>query len=206
MLAGEEVSEVGRGAKGTTFEHMGCAIRFGDLDMNVWDTASRPPENALQQLFDKLRDYGGIHLLIFAMRIQITKTTINHYRRMRDALCQERVPIIVAITNREFEPDNEKLWQEIQVNLSRHEMNFSGHAIGTANQHLASDRTYAELRNGLRNAIQKYGSQTSPFFTPEPKLGSGAPTQRPAPPAATQNHAKGLWKSKRFLFLFWSRC
>jgi small GTP-binding protein len=202
MLAGEEVFEVGRGAKGTTFEHQGCAIRIGDQTLNIWDTAGLnenkhglvTPEKAFRQLFALLREFGGVNLLVFAMRFRITKSTVDYYRSMRDVLCQESVPIIVAITNREFETDNEKWWQEIKRDFSRHKMNFSGHAIGTANQHLASDRTYAELRDGLRDAIQKYTSQTSPGLTPEMKHGSGAPTQ---------NRAKGLWKSMRFLFLLW---
>jgi tRNA U34 5-carboxymethylaminomethyl modifying GTPase MnmE/TrmE len=182
MLAGEEVFEVGRGAKGTTFEHKGCAIRIGGMTMNVWDTANTTEQGQvslrklLEKLNDLLRAFGEVNLLVFVMRFRITQKTVDCYQLTRDVLCGERVPIIVAITNREFEEDNEGWWKEIEVNFSRHKMNFAGHAIGTANQRLASDRTYAELRNGLRNAIQKCGAEKDPDHTlvASQRKGSGA--------------------------------
>jgi predicted GTPase len=174
MLAGEEVFDVGGDAKGTTFEHQGCAIRFGDLNMNVWDTVGLnmskdeqvDPEKALENLFDLLGHSGGISLLIFVMRFRITDCTISNYRLIRDVLSGERVPMVAAITNREFETDNEKWWREIKTIYSRNQMNFAAHAIGTANRRLDSDPTYAELRDGLRKAIRKYGAQKNALLSP----------------------------------------
>jgi predicted GTPase len=174
MLAGEEVFDVDGGANGTTFEHQGCTIRFGDLDINVWDTPGLnqsekgkvPPEKALQQLFNLLRDLGGVNLVVLVTRFRVTQNTINNYHLMRDVLCGGRVPMVVAITNREFKTDNEKWWREIKTIYSRNQMNFVAHAIGTANRRLDSDSTYAELRDGLRKAIQRYGAQKNAFLSP----------------------------------------
>jgi predicted GTPase len=183
MLADQEVFEVSRNAMGTTLKNQGCAIQFGDSDMimNVWDTASLnqseqgQASEALQQFLNLLDTFGGVNLLVFVMRFRITQNTVNYYCLMRDVLWRERVPIIVAITNREFQRDNEKWWQEIKKDFSRYKMNFSGHAIGTANQHLASDGTYAELRNGLWNAIRKCGF----YLTPGECRDAGDSSMRP---------------------------
>jgi hypothetical protein len=180
MLAGKEVFKVDGGSNGTTFEHQGCVIRIGDQTMNIWETASLnesksglvTPEKAFQQLFDLLHDLGGVDLLVFVMRYRLTDDTVHNYHLMRDARCEQRVPMVVAITGREFGTDNETWWRDNEINLMKNKMAFQAHAIGTANRHLHFDRTYVELKKGLQEMIPKYAFQTKKRFIPTASVSS----------------------------------
>jgi predicted GTPase len=166
MLAGKEVFKVESGASTGTFEHQGCVINFNRKAMNVYDTAALgvSDKQAFQQLYDLLRDLGGINLLVFVTRYRITNNTIRWYRSMRSIFCGEKVPVIVAITGREFEPDNEAWWKEEEKTFERNGMTFDDYAIGTANQHLSFHPTYSELRTRLQLAIVKHGNQAKRQF------------------------------------------
>jgi GTP-binding protein EngB required for normal cell division len=187
MLAGEEVFKVASGASGTTFEHQGCVINFNQRAMNVYDTAGLneaeigklSPQQALQQLYDLLRDLGGINLLVFVTRFRITNNTVDNFRLIRGVFCGEKVPVVVAITGREFESDNDGWWAEWKKRFEQNGMTFNDYAIGTANQHLTSDPTYSELRTRLQLAIHKYGHQARPRYMPSAThIESGEPLHR----------------------------
>jgi hypothetical protein len=174
MLAGEEFFQVAAGSSGTTFEHQGCVIKFDEQYLNVYDTAGLnetvgrelSAHDTLQQLYDLLHSLKGINLLVFVMRFRITKNTVDNYRLIRAILCEEKIPIVVAITGREYENDNESWWEKNKANFARVGMMFDGHAIGTAHPRLASDPTYTELRTGLQFAIRKYGHQGGLRYIP----------------------------------------
>jgi GTPase SAR1 family protein len=176
MLAGQEVFKVDGGSQGTTFHHEGCALRVGDLRLNIWDTAGLnesdngrvSPEEAFQQLFHLFRDLGGVNLLIFVTRFRITRNTVENYHLMQDVLSGEGVPVVAAITGREWET-NDEWWEMNKENFLRDGMKFAGHAIGTANRHMDFHPTYAELRAGLQDKIQIYASQKKPHLLPDAK-------------------------------------
>jgi hypothetical protein len=164
MLAGEEVFDVDTGASGSEFEYQSCAIEFngGREVVNVYDTTglSRPDERkaivsptTLRALLDLLRGLGQISLLVFVTRFRITKETLDNYHLFRVVLGED-VPVVVAITGREFEvDDNEGWWWKNRDNFLGYGMRFDGYAIGTAKKRLAFDPAYAELRDGLRRLI-----------------------------------------------------
>jgi hypothetical protein len=175
MLAGEPIFAVDDGACGTTFDHQGCAIKFGGGKhvLNVYDTAGLnedklgrvAPQVALQQLYDLLRNVGGINLLVFVTRPRITRNTTDNYRLIRAIFGGEKPPTVVAITGREGE-DNGEWWDNNKGEFVKNGMTFHDHAIGTASTKFSTDPTYAELRTHLQRAIQKHGHQQNRRFVP----------------------------------------
>ena len=175
MLAGETVFKVAAGASGTTFEHQGCVIKFGDLPMNVYDTAGLneadrgkvAPRTAFQQLYQLLDSLGGIDIVIFVARFRVTGSTVDNYRLLQSIFCGEKVPTVIAITSREFQEDNDEWWQtNASVEYAKYNMSFNDYAVGTAHDRLSAEPSYKELRTRLQSAISAYGSLTRQRFLP----------------------------------------
>jgi GTPase Era involved in 16S rRNA processing len=175
MLAGEAVFEVAADASGTTFEHQGCVIKFGDQPMNVYDTAGLneadrgkvSPKTAFQQLYQLLDSLGGINVVIFVTRFRITRNTVDNYRLLRSIFCGEKVPTVVAITGREYLEDNDAWWKNnASAEYAKYNMSFNDYAVGTAHDRLSADPSYKELKTRLQSAISAYGSSKRPRFVP----------------------------------------
>jgi GTPase Era involved in 16S rRNA processing len=179
MLAGETVFKVAADASWTTFEHQGCVIKFGDQPMNVYDTGGLKeagrgkvsPRTAFQQLYQLLDSLGGINIVIFVTRFRISRNTIKNYRLIRSIFCEESVPMVVAITGREFQEDNDAWWQtNASAEYAKYNMSFNDYAVGTAHDSLSTDPSYKALRTRLQSAISAYGSLTRPQFVPAATL------------------------------------
>ena len=175
MLAGETVFKVAADESGTTFEHQGCVIKFGDQPMNVYDTAGLnesdrgkvSPRTAFQQLYQLLDSLGGINVVIFVTRYRITRNTVDNYRLLRSIFCGEKVPTVVAITGREYLEDNDAWWKNnASAEYAKYNMSFNDYAVGTAHDRLSADPSYKELKTRLQSAISAYGSSKRPRFVP----------------------------------------
>jgi hypothetical protein len=91
--------------------HQRCVIKFGSQVLNIYDTASLnedsggsvSAQDALQQLYNLLHDVRGIILLVLVTCLRIMNKTTENYRLIREIFTRDKLPTVVAITNREFE-------------------------------------------------------------------------------------------------------
>jgi hypothetical protein len=174
MLAGKEIFKVDAGMSGMSFRKQGCVVKFDQQPMNVYDITGlsevgNAPREAFRRLYDLLHDLGRVNVVIFVTRFRITNSTLDNYRFMREIFGGEKVPVVVAITGREHERDNENWWTANERVFVQNGMAFNDYAIGTANRRFVSDPTYAEMRIRLQSAIQKYGNQIRPRYIPSPQ-------------------------------------
>jgi hypothetical protein len=147
---------------------------IGDKTVNVYDTSGLElhesqvvtTEDIWRDLVKFLHGIGELSLLIFVTRFRVTEQTIENYYVLRSIFGELRVPMVVAITGREFR-DSSRWWIENRQNFDDYGVDFVGFAIGTANARLSSDKAYAELRDELQRLIFSHCDQ-HPFLKLDP--------------------------------------
>jgi GTPase Era involved in 16S rRNA processing len=168
MLAGKDVAGITAKSPRMTFEHQRRMLKLDGRSINIYDTAGLnenklSPLDVFQRLYDLMNRLRRINLIVFVTRFRITSNTIVHHRLLRSIFCRERVPVVIAVTGREFERENDKWWGENKATFRHNGMEFDDYAIGTANQHMRRDPTYTQLQTRLRAAIRKHGNQSFPL-------------------------------------------
>jgi 50S ribosome-binding GTPase len=168
MLAGKEVVGITAKPPRMTFEHQRRMLKLDGRSINIYDTAGLnerklSPRDVFQQLYDLMNRLGGINLIVFVTRFRITSNTIVHHQLLRSIFCRERVPVVIAVTGREFERENDKWWGDTEPKFRQYGMVFDDYAIGTANEHLRRDPAYTQLQTRLLAAIRKHGNHSFPL-------------------------------------------
>jgi len=111
-------------------------------------------------LIKALNERGGIHLLLFCIRGgRVTATMQSNYRLFFEFLCQEKVPLVLVVTNLENEKERMEDWYTRNVgHLEKHNICSVGHACITAaitidDRHRAK---YEESQRTVRSVVQAH--------------------------------------------------
>ncbi|KAJ8593880.1 hypothetical protein M405DRAFT_810121 [Rhizopogon salebrosus TDB-379] len=84
-------------------------------------------------LIRKLKQAGGIDLLLFCVRAGRFPSTIrNNYRLFYEWFCEKKVPIVLVLTGLEREEDMEGWWTRCKGTFDKHSIVVDGHACITA--------------------------------------------------------------------------
>jgi len=112
-------------------------------------------ENAYN-LIKKLKDEGGIHLLLFCVRAgRFTSTILNNYRLFYECLCEKKVPIVLVLTGLEREQKMDDWWTKYKPTFDKYDIVVDGHACITAvnGPDETQQRLYEESRRLVRNLV-----------------------------------------------------
>ena len=146
---------------------------FDTAGLNVPDLSPKSHLDAIEKAYDlfiKLKDAGGAHLLLFCMRLgHITSTTVNNYRLFVEFSFQKRVPVGVVVTNCENETDVEGWWARNEPGIvNKHGIRSDGHACVTAvtNGTSAENRRYRASQQKVRELL-KYFLEEDAFLPDE---------------------------------------
>ena len=156
-------------------------ISFDGLQFRVFDTAGlNEPDFPLRSHLDaiakahdlilKLKDAGGIHLLLFCMRRgKITLTVRNNYRLFVEFFCQRKVPVGVVVTNCEHEEDMEGWWARNKSGIDGYGIRSDGHACVTAvtDGSPAEEAKYRASQQKVRELLKKCFLKTDAFLLDE---------------------------------------
>ncbi|KAG1791871.1 uncharacterized protein HD556DRAFT_1272502 [Suillus plorans] len=106
-------------------------------------------------LIDTLKKRGGINLLLFCIHggtSRVTATMQRNYRVFFEFLCQERVPLVLVVTNLERERTMEDWYTRNIGNFEKHGIRPTGHAcITAANTTSWSDTSGRRNRDNISN-------------------------------------------------------
>jgi len=109
-------------------------------------------------LIAKLRNEGGIHLLLFCVRAGRFSATIqNNYRLVYEWLCEKKVPIVLVLTGLEREKNMDDWWTRYKPTFDKYEIFVDSHACITAADGLEGrhQQLYEQSRRLIRQlAIQ----------------------------------------------------
>lgn len=131
MLVGKDVAVTSDKATGCTFESMAYKDKRGNMyfdtvglnEASKGTVTARESLSALVKLLKSLKD--GVNLIIFVIKKgRITETMQKNYAIFVNGVCQDRVPVILAISGMELEQDPEKWYKENQVCFKKLFSNF----------------------------------------------------------------------------------
>jgi tRNA U34 5-carboxymethylaminomethyl modifying GTPase MnmE/TrmE len=131
LMAGQKKVATSPGTVRCTMDCEEHLITFDGYNYKVFDTIGlEDPKleideylNAIvnaHSLITKLKDAGGIDLLLFCVRAgRVTTTFQNNYRLFFEWLGEERVPIVLVLTGLERETRMENWWDMEQWKITR---------------------------------------------------------------------------------------
>ncbi|KIM65690.1 hypothetical protein SCLCIDRAFT_1212097 [Scleroderma citrinum Foug A] len=139
------------------------------MHINIWDTVGlEEPEMGVNGYFPaiekahalirRLREVGGVNLLLFCIRgNRITTTAQSNYRLFYEVLCEEQVPVGLVITNLEREVNMEDWWVRNKKSIEKYGIKCAGHACVTG---LPDDRgpdgKYAKSRKAMEDLLRQH--------------------------------------------------
>ncbi|KAF8441760.1 P-loop containing nucleoside triphosphate hydrolase protein [Boletus edulis BED1] len=168
LLAGWQIASVSPDSAPCTLDSSEYQFQLGSTTIRLWDTVGlEEPERgphgyvgAIEkavQLIRRLSATGGISLFLFCIRgNRITATTQSNYRLFYEVLGKKEVPIALAVTHLEREPDMEDWWQRNGKTLERNGIHSAGHACITA---LEGHAKYAESRDIVQSLLSRFDHQ-----------------------------------------------
>ncbi|KAG1719354.1 hypothetical protein EDB19DRAFT_1972870 [Suillus lakei] len=110
-------------------------------------------------LINNLKERGGINLLLFCVRGgRVTATMQSNYRWFFEFFCEEKVPLVLVVTNLERETTMEDWYTRNVGHLEKHNIRSAGHACITA-ANLLDERhrdKYEESRGILRRVVEAH--------------------------------------------------
>ena len=176
LLLGRQAAKVSDKAIGCTFEYQKYMapnsnyVLYDTVGLSEGKSGQVSSDVAIKQLIGLLRSLSeGVSLLIYVIKKdRIRETTEKNYHLFVNAICQDRVPVILAITNLELEPQVESWWTSNKVHFDNYGMRFSDVISGTAadpNKTFPEiapriERLRAETKAKLERSIEKYALDT----------------------------------------------
>ncbi|KAG2030478.1 P-loop containing nucleoside triphosphate hydrolase protein [Suillus americanus] len=167
LIAGENVAKTSSDVTHCTLQWKSYSVTFNGDSYNVFDTVGLDepqlgiPQylNAIENaysLIQNLETQGGIDLLLFCMRVgRLTATHRSNYRLFNEFLCEKKIPIVIAITHLENEPEEMDAWWDRNKATFRHqEFYVAGHACITAIKGNRPDR-YEQSRITIRKLVRE---------------------------------------------------
>jgi len=112
-------------------------------------------------LINALKENGGINLLLFCIRGgRVTATSQSNYRLFFEFLCEEKVPLVLVVTNLENEKRMEDWYTKNEIHLEKLNIRPLAHACITAAIPLDGRyyNRYEESRKIVQNVVQAYCS------------------------------------------------
>ncbi|KAG2106128.1 P-loop containing nucleoside triphosphate hydrolase protein [Suillus cothurnatus] len=168
LIAGKNVAKTSSDVKHCTLQWQSYSVEFDGDSYNVFDTVGlEEPQlgipqylNAIENaysLIQKLESQGGIDLLLFCMRAgRLTATLQSNYRLFNEFLCEKKVPVVIAITYLENEPEEMDAWWKRNKETFRHQgFHVAGHACITAIRGSRPDR-HEQSRTTIRKLVQEF--------------------------------------------------
>ncbi|KAG2151276.1 uncharacterized protein EDB93DRAFT_1140431 [Suillus bovinus] len=169
LMEGKDVADSFCGIEPCTNVWQEYPVEFSGESYRVFDTVGLPGEtyevfntaganesrlefsqylNACK-LVQTLEKEGGIDLLVFCVSGtgKLNAMHQNNYRFFYEFLCGKKVPVVLAITKLEREPDMESWWTRNQKNFLRKKIRVNGHVC------ITTIKAYSDLREKSRKAI-----------------------------------------------------
>jgi GTPase Era involved in 16S rRNA processing len=171
LMAGEEIAKTSPSTERCTMHWKKYPITFDGHNYNVFDTMGlEEPQLKIEEYLDaivnarslimKLKDEGGIDLLLFCVRAggRFTSTIQNNYRLFYEWLCEKKFPIVLVLTGLENELNMEDRWTKCKVIFDRYNIVVEGHACITAANKLDGrhQELYEESRRLVRNLVKEH--------------------------------------------------
>jgi len=136
LLLGRPAATVSDRAIGCTFEFQ----KYATSNYNLFDTVGLSEGSqgtmkqsfAVNQLINLLKSLeGGVSLLVFVMeKGRIKKSLDENYKLFVEAICMQKVPVVLLITHCEFEERLGTWWSENKVYFDNYGMNFASVVSG----------------------------------------------------------------------------
>jgi predicted GTPase len=175
LVKGINVAETSSKAKGCTFEstpynviiHNSNYNLFDTAGLNEWEGGKVSAKEAVVNLYKLICDLeDGVSLLVYCVRgPRIKDTTVKNYKLFYEALCQEQVPIVVAVTGLENEePTMDSWWTQNKQTFKDAGMTFEGHACITATKGKGNvfEEEYKESAEKVKK-LMKRSSRNKPW-------------------------------------------
>ncbi|TEB17257.1 hypothetical protein FA13DRAFT_1822514 [Coprinellus micaceus] len=123
MLRGIDEAPISSKATGCTLSSTPYEGTICDQRYTYWDTAGLnetdvgkvPDLGAVGELYRLLQKLeGGVSLLVFCMRKPKSTWSAaqKNWQLFKHIICQNKVPVVIAVTHLEQEPDMDEWWQE----------------------------------------------------------------------------------------------
>ncbi|KAG2153675.1 P-loop containing nucleoside triphosphate hydrolase protein, partial [Suillus bovinus] len=149
LLAGQQIAHISPDSHRCTLHWMEYQITLdNETRYKVFDTVGLE-EPRLQteeylsaisnayNLINTLKERGGINLLLFCIRGgRVTATMQSNYRLFFEFLCEEKVPLVLVVTNLEREITMEDWYTRHKGYLEKYNIRSAGHACITAGNFL----------------------------------------------------------------------
>jgi len=170
LMAGEKKAETSPDSQRCTMHWKEYPIAFDGHDYKVFDTIGlEEPQLGMQEyleaivnahnLITKLKNDGGIDLLLFCVRAgRFTATIQNNYRLFYEWLCEKKVPIVLVLTGLEREDEMEDWWNEFGGAFQEQHVIVDGHACITAANNLDGRHQllYEQSRQLVRKLVKEH--------------------------------------------------
>ncbi|KAG9317763.1 P-loop containing nucleoside triphosphate hydrolase protein [Chiua virens] len=180
LLAGWDVADISPDSVACTLASTEYQFQLGPATIRLWDTVGlEEPERGANgymgaiekaaELIQRLNASGGISLFLFCIRgSRVTTTMRSNYRLFYEVLGKRQVPIALAVTHLEREPDMNEWWGRNVKTLEKNGIHIGGHACITT---LEGHPKYAESRNAVQDLLWQYADQGKFSMPSEPWLG-----------------------------------
>ena len=141
MVLGSDKAEVRNHAVGETFKSSVYPVEIRGETYNIYDTVSLEKHDLgavdsakvvgnLYRLVTNLSKFGGIHLLVFVIKLgRPTDTMQKNYALFHSGFCDSRVPIVIVLTGcKNVELHVDACWVDSEPSFTSAGMSFVGHA------------------------------------------------------------------------------
>ncbi|KAG6331553.1 hypothetical protein ID866_7538 [Astraeus odoratus] len=179
LIAGRTVAEVSPDVEGCTMQSKEYRFDVDSTRVSIWDTVGlEEPEMGVNgylpaiekawQLIRRLREVGGVDLLLFCIRgNRVTMTTQSNYRLFYEVLCGQQVPIALVITHLEREVNMEDWWTRNKKSIEKYGIKCAGHACVTGiPDNRGPDGKYGRSKKAIRDLLRQHDG-TGRYTMPE---------------------------------------
>ena len=142
MVLGRDKAEVRNHAVGETFKSSVYPVEIRGETYNIYDTVSLEKHGVgavdsakvvgnLYHLVTNLSKFGGIHLLVFVIKLgRPTDTMQKNYALFHSGFCHSKVPIVIVLTGCDnVEQPMDTWWLDNEPSFAKVGMSFAGHAF-----------------------------------------------------------------------------
>ncbi|KAJ2917977.1 hypothetical protein MD484_g2443, partial [Candolleomyces efflorescens] len=141
MVLGSDEAPTSSSAMGCTFQADEYPCELSGHKFSLWDTAGLnegdlgtvKPMDAIVNLYGLLKKLqGGVSLLVFCIRApRVNDASHKNWILFREIVCQEKVPIVMAVTHLENEEPMDDWWPRNESSFRKYGMNpCSEHGSG----------------------------------------------------------------------------
>ena len=168
LMTGTQTAKTSIGIQRCTLHWEEYSIGLDGHSLRVFDTIGlEEPQlgiteylNIVQNsynLITKLRQEGGIDLLLFCVRAgRFSSTTPSNYQIFYEHLCEKKVPIILVLTGLEREPKMDDWWTKSKHVFDKHGVFVDDHACITAINGAEWRNNYEESQRLVRDLVLKH--------------------------------------------------